>query len=61
VDKEIKQFYASSKNYLEKLKRHNENGYAPYIELCRANITSGASIFECGCGVGLSSYLFTKE
>ena len=61
MDKEIKRFYASSKNYLERLKRHNENSYARYIELCRANITSGASILECGCGVGLSSYLLTKE
>jgi len=61
MGEELKQFYSSSKTYLERLKRHNEKSFAHYIELCRTKIPAEASILECGCGVGFSSYLLAKE
>jgi len=58
---ELKQFYGSSQTYLKRLERHDEEAFALYIELCKANIPAGASILDCGCGIGTSSYLLAKE
>ena len=58
---ELKQFYGSSQTYLKRLERHDEETFAPYIELCKAKIPAGASILDCGCGIGTSSYLLAKE
>ncbi len=61
MGEELKQFYGSSKTYLERLKRHNEKSFAPYITLCKEKIPAEASILDCGCGTGFSSYLLAKE
>lgn len=61
MDVELKQFYGSSETYLKRLERHDEKMFAPYIELCKAKMSPGASILDCGCGIGTSSYLLAKE
>ena len=60
-DLELKKFYGSSRTYLTRLERHDEKYFATYIELCKAKIAAGASILDCGCGIGTSSYLLAKE
>jgi ubiquinone/menaquinone biosynthesis C-methylase UbiE len=57
----LKQFYNSSQAYLDRLRRHNEETFASYIALCKELIPAGASILDCGCGIGASSYLLAKE
>ena len=58
---ELKYFYSSSQTYLKRLERHDAKTFAPYIELCKAKISPGASILDCGCGIGTSSYILAKE
>lgn len=60
-DIELKYFYSSSQTYLKRLERHDEKTFASYIELCKEKIFPGASILDCGCGIGTSSYLLAKE
>jgi len=60
-DMELKQFYSSSQTYLKRLERHDKKTFAPYIKRCKAKIPAGASILDCGCGIGTSSYLLAKE
>jgi len=60
MDVELKQFYSSSQTYLERLKKHDEEHFASYIELCKRLIPKGSSILDCGCGIGLSSYLLAN-
>ena len=61
MSRELKEFYSSSQTYLKRLERHDEKTVAPYIGLCKAKISPGASILDCGCGIGTSSYLLAKE
>ncbi len=60
IDVELKQFYGSSQAYLERLKKHDKETFASYIELCKKLVPAGSSILDCGCGIGLSSYLLAK-
>ncbi len=60
-DMELKHFYSSSQTYLKRLEKHDAKTFAPYIELCKVKIPLGASILDCGCGIGTSSYLLAKE
>lgn len=60
IDLELKQFYSSSQAYLERLKKHDKETFASYIELCKKLVPAGSSILDCGCGVGLSPYLLAK-
>lgn len=56
----LKQFYRTSQTYLERLKKHDEKCFKSYIELCKELIPAGSTILDCGCGIGLSSYLLAK-
>ena len=58
---ELKKFYSSSQAYLNRLERHDEKPSHYTIELCKVKIFPGASIFDCRCGIGTSSYLLAKE
>ena len=58
---ELKQFYNSSRSYLERLENHDEKIFTLYIKLCKAKIPTGSSILDCGCGIETSSYLLAKE
>lgn len=60
MDVELKQFYSSSQTYLERLKKHDEACFTSYIELCKKLVPRSSSILDCGCGIGLSSYLLVK-
>lgn len=60
VGVKLKQFYSSSQTYLERLKKHDEKCFTSYIELCKKLVPKGSSILDCGCGIGLSSYLLAK-
>lgn len=60
IDTNLKKFYSSSQNYLERLKRHDKKTFVSYIELCKAEIVRGSAILDCGCGVGTSSYLLAR-
>ena len=60
-DQELKNFYNKSRNYLERLRKHDENTFAEYIKLCKNEILSGGKILECGCGMGLSSSLLAQN
>lgn len=60
TDKRLKQFYNSSRTYLDRLKAHDEQVFASYIRLCKFAIPKSSSILECGCGTGFSSYLLAK-
>lgn len=60
-DMELKYFYSSSQTYLKRLEKHDGKTFVPYIELCKMKIPAGASILDCGCGIGTSSYFLAKE
>ena len=57
----LKKFYNSSQTYLECLEKHNENTFSKFINVCKKNIPEHSHILDCGCGIGLSSYLLNKS
>lgn len=60
-DTELEQFYHCSRAYLDHLKRKNEQTFRSYTEVCKQLLPAGATILDCGCGIGMSSYLLAKE
>jgi len=61
MDTKLKQFYSSSRNYLRRLERHDEQMFGSYLWLCKTAMPIGSSILDCGCGIGVSSYLLAKS
>ena len=56
----LKEFYNSSQAYLDRLNKHDEHAFMPYVNLCKRYVPIGSSILDAGCGTGLSSYLLAK-
>jgi len=56
----LKEFYTTSANYLELLKQHDERYFHSYIKICEEHIPAGSTVLECGCGIGLSTYLLSR-
>ena len=57
---EIKEFYNSSQAYLDRLNKHDELVFAPYVNLCKRYLPPGSSILDAGCGAGVSSSHLAK-
>jgi len=60
MDIKLKQFYSTSQTYLERLKKHDEEHFSSYIQLCKKLAPRDSSILDSGCGIGVSSYLLAK-
>ena len=56
----LKEFYDSSQDYLDRLNKHDEQAFMPYVSLCKKYLSKGSTILDAGCGTGLSSYLLAK-
>ncbi len=61
ADIELEHFYSSSQVYLDHLKRKNQEAFKPHIEVCKQVLSAEATILDCGCGIGTTSYLLAKE
>lgn len=48
----MNKFYASSKPYMEQLKKHNLSDYEIYLNKITLNLPEKSSILDVGCGVG---------
>ncbi len=44
---------------MESLRKNEEKEYSAYLEECSAGLPPGASLLECGCGLGHSSKLLS--
>ena len=61
LKQELEHFYSTSRTYMERLRKHDKRSFAEYIALCRRVIPEGSTVLDCGCGVGLSSYLLAQD
>lgn len=55
-------YYSGSDKYFEKLAKHNEKTFAPWVSFLKQFVPNkaGIRILEIGCGRGLSSFLISK-
>jgi len=58
---ELEQFYRSSEAYLEHLKVKAPETFESYVNVSKQALIPGATVLDCGCGIGMSSYLLAKE
>lgn len=58
MKKDMKEFYSSSQEYMNQLKRHNLSVYGKYLGRILRNVRPGSKILDVGCGVGqVSNFL----
>ncbi|OIO42265.1 hypothetical protein CO081_01230 [Candidatus Pacearchaeota archaeon CG_4_9_14_0_8_um_filter_35_24] len=61
LKKDMKEFYSSSKPYLNQLKRHNLSVYGKYLDKIRRHISPGSKILDIGSGAGqVANFLADK-
>ena len=61
IREELREFYATSREYAEHLAAENEGYFTRYLNLVDSYGRRALSLLDAGCGTGLSTYLFSQR